>query len=128
MTPATDFAKPQLEDLPMSFMEHRWGSRIGIHAAVWLAHGSEGCSRRLGHMAIASLSGALIHTDLKLPRWARLDVILGPHRVPGFVVRVLADALAIEWCELAPAAVCTLIRSRAVDRPKIPTAIESCAP
>ena len=82
-----------------AFMEHRWGERslvraaVRLHGAIWDA---------AGYLRDASLSGAFVQTRLQVPAWTRVELSLSGTRIAAFVVRVTPDGLGIEWCEFAP--------------------------
>lgn len=97
-------------------MEHRWGRRIPLKIPVQIFVGS----RRpvLGEIENASISGALVQTSRPIPLWARVEVEMlqparqtggEPERVAAHVTRRTSDAVAIEWCDLAPHSVRVLI-------------------
>jgi len=108
-------------------MEHRWGRRVEADTPVRLtcrpyAVGS-------GRIRNLSVSGAFIETPLELPLLARVNVIVAewaeesfsePDEIVACVVRTDVDGIAVEWCELAPAAVVRLlgetVAARAVPR------------
>lgn len=82
------------------FMEHRWGNRfaVDVPAELWTADGMAA----KGTVRAASLSGALVETDLKPPVLSRVS--LKPRAgVAGWleacVVRVDEGAIAVEWLE-----------------------------
>jgi hypothetical protein len=87
-------------------MEHRWGERFELRAAVRLH-----CVTREidGHLKDVSLSGAFVHTRLQVPPWTQIELELSGRRIAAYVVRVAADGLGIEWSEFAPRAIRVLL-------------------
>ena len=99
------------------FMEHRWGQSVTLDLpAVQLQLGGE----LLGHgrMRNASISGAVVETDAKLPLLASLEVVVrtpslpaGRVVLPACVVRRAADGLGVEWRDMSCENVVALLRS-----------------
>jgi len=94
-------------------MEHRWGRRAAVEAAVRLHSGPNAASGRITN---ASLSGAFVRTSSRLPLFGYILVELPrddshhrPPLVPAYVVREAADGLGLEWCEFAPPSIATLL-------------------
>ena len=89
-----------------AFMEHRWGERTPVRAAVRVH-----CAKwdAAGYIRDASLSGAFVHTRLQIPAWTHIEVDLSGTPIAGFVVRVTAEGLGIEWSEFAPPAIRALL-------------------
>lgn len=82
------------------FMEHRWGNRFDVEvpAELWTADGLAAS----GTVRAASLSGALVETDLKPPVLSRLS--LKPRAgaagwLEACVVRVDERTIAVEWLD-----------------------------
>jgi len=82
------------------FMEHRWGSRfeVEVPAELWTADGLAAS----GTVRAASLSGALVETNLKPPVLSRVS--LKPRTgatgwLEACVVRVDEEAIAVEWLD-----------------------------
>jgi hypothetical protein len=96
-------------------MEHRWGTRSVLDAAVRLLSGSRNAVS--GHITNASLSGAFIRMGARLPVFGYVLVELdgsgsrhrAPPRIPAYVVRQTPDGIAVEWCEFAPPAITSLL-------------------
>jgi hypothetical protein len=98
-------------------MEHRWGTRIGVHIPVRVTapHVS---TASIGRLTNLSLSGAFI-TGFWLRPLARIQVSvewplpLQPalEKLPAFVARVCEEGAGIMWCEFAPRAVVELLRA-----------------
>lgn len=80
-------------------MEHRWGERFAVRAAVRLH-----CAKwdAAGYLKDASLSGAFVHTRLLVAPWTQVEIELLGIRIDAYVVRVAPDGLGIEWTEFAP--------------------------
>jgi hypothetical protein len=89
-----------------AFMEHRWGERVLVRAAVRLHCANWDAA---GYIKDASLSGAFVHTRLQIPTWTHIELNLSGTRVAAFVVRVTAEGFGIEWCEFGPPAVRELL-------------------
>jgi hypothetical protein len=97
-------------------MEHRWGERVPLDcpASLLLPDGS----RVNGRMRNASISGALIDADERLPVYTTLNVRLatgeGPRRrmieLSACVVRVTRSGLAVEWRDMAEPTLIALLR------------------
>jgi hypothetical protein len=81
-------------------------------------------------LANASVSGALIDTDIRLPVFSHVivefDVArrLGPagQRVPAYVVRHAPEGLGLEWQEFAPRPIVSLLETTLRGRHAILTA------
>jgi hypothetical protein len=87
------------------FMEHRWGTRMAMNvpAVLQCADGSTlaACVKD------ASLSGAYLDTDARLPVLSRVSVALNARTAEALdasVVRVDNSGIAIEWLDPADAA------------------------
>jgi hypothetical protein len=88
-------------------MEHRWGTRIplGFPAQIEM----QGRRVAEGEVHDASISGALIHTAVKLPMLSPVVVTIQATvakrtytlRLPASVVRVEPGAIAVEWRDMA---------------------------
>jgi hypothetical protein len=89
-------------------MEHRWGRRIPCGASARLEAGRDG-TLGVGRLRDVSLSGAFIETTLKLPMFASIAVSVRGTEVRASVVRITEDGVGVEWCEMAPHAVCPLL-------------------
>lgn len=106
-------------------MEHRWGKRVSLDVPATLHDGEGGFAR--GRIVNASLSGALIRTEVQLPVLGRVTLELedsgragASHLVQGYVVRHSAAGLALEWTEFYPPAVAALLaRATAVPQPDV---------
>src|SRR5262249_18009979 len=100
--PAPDLHNPSSSSpgrLLRARMEHRWGKRFPVRAAVRLH-----CAKwdAAGYLKDASLSGAFIHTRLLVAPWLQVELELLGIRIEAYVVRTAADGLGIEWTEFAP--------------------------
>ncbi|MDB6014978.1 MAG: hypothetical protein JWL65_7228 [Gammaproteobacteria bacterium] len=92
-------------------MEHRWGKRFPLNAAVKLRLRTGAVVA--GGIANASLSGAFVHTASRLPVYTYVLLELdtngawqsGPECIPAHVVRAAPDGVGLEWGEFAPPAV-----------------------
>lgn len=82
-------------------VDHRWGSRTPLQETADLQTTDGLCSRV--RIENASLSGAFIHTGLRLPLLTR--VFLRPASAKGeewlgaFIVRTTDDGVGLEWLE-----------------------------
>jgi hypothetical protein len=95
----------------MHFMEHRCGNRYYVDRSITLRFGPDVSPHQYtARVNELSLSGALVRTELKLPKLSRIDVDFGLAKVPAFVIRSLPHGLAIEWGQRAPKAVRALVR------------------
>jgi hypothetical protein len=101
-------------------MEHRWGTRVPVDFPVVIE--SHGHLLAEGRLCNASISGALLSTDVQLPLLAPLTVVFrarvaGRARVLRFdanVVRCEAGAIAVEWRDMgSPPLVDALREARA---------------
>jgi hypothetical protein len=104
-------------------MEHRWGKRAPIRMVVQLEcepHGREPLSGS-GCVRDVSVSGAFIETNLPVPPLLAIRMTfqyfargrLTRYSIPGFVMRVEADGIGIEWSELAPVKVVQMLKAQA---------------
>ena len=109
-------------------MEHRWGERFPVELTVRLHSGSTTILN--SRLANASVSGALIETDIRLPVFshviiefdvARRSGITG-QRVPAYVVRHAPAGLGLEWQEFAPRPIVSLLETTLRGRHVILTA------
>jgi hypothetical protein len=110
-------------------MEHRWGQRFPVELAVRLHSGSTTILK--SRLANASVSGALIDTDVRLPVFshvvlefdvARRSGVVG-QRVPAYVVRHAPGGLGLEWQEFAPRPIVSLLETTLRGRHAILTAL-----
>ena len=87
-------------------MEHRWGERFPVRAAIRLH-----CAKwdAAGYLNDASLSGAFVHTRLLVAPWTQVELELLGIRIEAYVVRVAPDGLGIEWTEFAPSVIRELL-------------------
>jgi hypothetical protein len=98
---------------------HRWGQRIAVDIPVEVAaHASPVIH---GHLKNLSFSGALLEADheLRLHAYVEVNIKLpetrrNPIRIMARVTRKLKDAAGVEWCEFAPSAVKSLLRSHSI--------------
>jgi hypothetical protein len=80
-------------------MEHRWGTRIELHAEARLMT-SEGLCQ--GVLRNASLSGAFVETTARPTLLSRVSVrpaSPGAEWLDGWVVRVETRGIAVEWLD-----------------------------
>jgi hypothetical protein len=105
-------------------MEHRWGKRSPVDVTVALYVGSGHVFG--GRMTNASLSGALVHTEARLPAFSRLIVELhsgesGPparsRAVFAYVAREASEGLGLEWTEFSPPLIAALLSGAAATLP-----------
>ena len=96
-------------------MEHRWGRRVIVKVPVRLI--TESGEPATGQTENLSISGAFIRTAHLVPLWSRLEVEFPhadglteePERIGAHVTRRTREGLGIEWYELAPHTVRTLL-------------------
>ncbi len=96
-------------------MEHRWGRRVAVRVPVRLI--AETGESATGQTQDVSISGAFIRTAQLVPLWIRLEVEFAPpdgltekpERIAAHVTRRTREGLGIEWYELAPHTVRTLL-------------------
>jgi hypothetical protein len=106
-------------------MEHRWGKRFPLNAAVKLRLRTGAVVA--GGIANASLSGAFVQTTSRLPIYTYVLLELdsdgaqqsGPECIPAYVVRAAPDGVGLEWSEFAPPAVVARLPGRRRDRAKL---------
>ena len=92
-------------------MEHRWGRRFPLNAAVKLRLRTGAVVA--GRIANASISGAFVNAASGLPIYTYVLLDLdsdgarqsGPECIPAYVVRVALDGVGLEWGEFAPPAI-----------------------
>jgi hypothetical protein len=96
-------------------MDHRWGMRVAVDHGVQIL-----CRPRtvgVGRLVNISVSGALVLSGFIPPLLARVAVA-GPANDPagplwesieGYVVRHQRDGFGLEWVELAPVGICTML-------------------
>jgi hypothetical protein len=86
-------------------MEHRWGMRIELQCPVTLGEGNAAVAA--GQLINASISGALIGTEAKLPALTPITVTIQTGgnaqrlTLAACVVRTEPDAIAVEWRDMA---------------------------
>ncbi|MEA3173401.1 MAG: hypothetical protein QOF42_812 [Gammaproteobacteria bacterium] len=98
-------------------MDHRWGERIQVDFPVRLM--AHPFAKRDGRLTDLSVSGAYIKTSVFIRPRTRLEVTLlatpwARHEaavVQAYVTRRYHEGVGIEWCEFAPAAVGSLLRT-----------------
>jgi hypothetical protein len=94
-------------------MEHRWGTRVELHApAELLTHGGQYMQASVRN---ASLSGAFVDVRQHLPLMSRvaLSPLARPDRwLEGCVVRVESSGVALEWLDPGLQAVSILLSLR----------------
>jgi hypothetical protein len=98
-------------------MDHRWGERIQVDFPVRLM--ARPFAKRDGRLTDLSVSGAYIHTTVRVRPHSQLTVALpatpwARHEaamICAYVTRRYREGLGIEWCEFAPAPVKSLLRS-----------------
>lgn len=118
----------QVSRLPASQpMEHRWGERVTLDSAAWLVQ-PDGSTVR-GCVRNASISGALIATEARLPVYSMVTVIVltttGPRRrsieLPACVVRTAPDGIAVEWRDMGVPTLISLLREAGGDAARLCT-------
>jgi hypothetical protein len=87
-------------------MEHRWGMRIELHCPVILGDGDAAVAA--GRLINASISGALIGTEAKLPALTPITVTIQTGgsadrclTLSACVVRTEPGAIGVEWRDMA---------------------------
>ena len=103
-------------------MEHRWGRRVSIDAAVRIQWplGGRAAAITAGRLRDLSVSGAFLETDQRIPALARVSVKLAvaaqgrvqTYVISGFVMRRDERGIGVEWAELAPPGVGALLQAR----------------
>jgi hypothetical protein len=98
-------------------MEHRWGLRRRVYRSVhvWTV----GRVASVGRLRDVSISGAFVETSLPVQPLSRVRFQFKPtaHEArsrctaDAQVVRLENHGFAVEWCEFAPPAVRSLIRT-----------------
>ena len=89
-------------------MEHRWGQRSNVQAAVRLR--MAGGAATNGYLQNLSVSGAFVRTRSLAPLGALLELEIPLGTSPGqqlasaraYVARRTPQGIGIEWCDLAP--------------------------
>jgi hypothetical protein len=76
-------------------MEHRWGARVTVDMPVRVRCRSGKFVD--AHLVNISRSGALIHTEMTLARFAPVEIELQGCSVLSYVVRLLSDGVGVEW-------------------------------
>jgi len=97
-------------------MEHRWGERVPFDSAAQLLL-QDGTSID-GRIRNASISGALIDTDTRLPAYTTLSVVLMSGQnsrrrmieLPACVVRIARGCIGVEWRDMAVPTLVALLR------------------
>jgi hypothetical protein len=98
-------------------MEHRWGERFPVELDVRLH--SDATTLLESRLTNASVSGALLNTEVRLPVFCHVilefDVArrsgVARQRVPAYVVRHAPDGLGLEWQEFAPRPIVNLLET-----------------
>jgi hypothetical protein len=112
-------------------VEHRWGERLSVHTRVALR--VQGGSRGIGYIRDVSISGALVVTSLRASPMSSVRVALAARHskltasIEGEVVRHTEDGFAIEWCELAPEGLRSLVHTREPATPHPEAGVASIA-
>jgi hypothetical protein len=96
-------------------MDHRWGMRIAVDLGVQLLYLPRTIG--IGRLVNISVSGALVRSGFAPPLCARIRVARGPgdlagvqwDAIEGHVVRHHREGFGLEWAELAPVGICTLL-------------------
>jgi len=112
-------------------MDHRWGMRVAMDLGVQIF-----CRPRtlgVGRLVNISVSGAFVRSGFIPPLLARVRVTGAAQKpvgvlwdsVEGYVVRHQRDGFGLEWVELAPVGICTLLvesvsrQGRGVNAPQL---------
>jgi hypothetical protein len=95
-------------------MEHRWGQRVRVDIPVRLE--VPPASVVAGRILDLSVSGAWISGELEQHLSAEIAVVFLPqpgssslHRIPAFVARARLEGIGVEWRELAPPLINSLL-------------------
>jgi hypothetical protein len=97
-------------------MEHRWGQRVRVDIPVRLE--VPPASVVVGRILDLSVSGAWISGELEQHLSAEIAVVFEPqpgsgsadlYRIPAFVARARLEGIGIEWRELAPPLINSLL-------------------
>ncbi len=94
-------------------MEHRWGVRSRLDIPVHIDCGSG--TMVFGVLRDASVSGAFVCTAAQLPAMTIVGLVPLTDRcrnhdpIEAYVVRWTPEGCALEWCDLAPAAIVELM-------------------
>ena len=96
-------------------MEHRWGHRREVSRAVQI--GTRGGVVARGRICNVSISGAFVATLLPVRLYAYVTIhisamVHGKRSATALeaqVVRRSAEGIGVEWCELAPEAIRSLL-------------------
>lgn len=94
-------------------MEHRWGERLSVRTRVALR--ARGGLQGIGYIRDVSISGALVVSSMHASSmsFVRISLPAGTSAgksLEGQVVRHTTDGFAVEWSELAPELVRSLLR------------------
>lgn len=83
-------------------MEHRWGERVPLDLPVRLELSGELLAH--GRLHDASISGAWLTTDTRIPVLAAVEVVMrtpaGRVALPACVVRRTENGLGVEWRDM----------------------------
>jgi len=101
-------------------MDHRWGTRapVSVPVKIYCAYAAIG----MGRVIDLSVSGAFVRTARVPQLMTQVELCSflasGPHlaALEGYVVRRTRFGFGIEWIELAPEAVCTLLQDLRAER------------
>jgi len=97
-------------------MEHRWGQRVRVDIPVRLEVSP--ATIVAGRILDLSVSGAWISGELEQHLSAEIAVVFEPlagssaphlHRIPAFVTRARLEGIGVEWRELAPPLINSLL-------------------
>ena len=93
-------------------MEHRWGRRVPLGITTILSGISFGVLH--GRLRDASISGAFVEVPNGPGPMTHLTIALKPRdgksqKIAAFVVRSDSEGIALEWSQLAPSALVTMI-------------------
>lgn len=100
-------------------MDHRWGNRLRANLDVRVRLHDSPQAPAEGTLCNLSVSGALIHTRIRATLLSRV-MICGPwNRAPedanpaleGFIVRLTPEGFALEWMDIAPPALESVIQT-----------------
>jgi hypothetical protein len=109
------------EHCQREYMEHRWGTRVELDHPVEIECDGE---RHEGRLRNASISGALIATNVAPPALGEIEVSLTAYvhgeprslKLGARVVRKSPGCLGVEWTDMASRPIVELLREAATGR------------
>jgi len=103
-------------------MEHRWGERVSLDCPALLMLRDDSIAE--GQVRNASISGAWVETDARMPVYTALTVIVpagaGVRRraieLPACVVRTAPGGVAVEWRDMGVPTLISLLHEAGADK------------